>query len=597
MKQFLTILITLLYVSASLCTAFAQGKATANSGTEIPAKASQWINRELAKAKRKTLMNFKAGEFFAPDTARLIGYIKGYSPQAGFSTGMVYACNEITREDYPVIVQIHEDGRFECAIPINYPIYSAVSFNDERIDFYIQPGQTLAMLLNLEDLRKNIRFRGTTGIINNELTAFYAHLPDLPDQKIYDEKNDKTPEEFKPFLDSCLLDYSRAYQKLLETEKLSEASKTILRNNYQIVYATYLFEYENDYMRNNQMPLEFYNFLQDIPMNNKELLLTKNFSTFINRLEYCQPLSINIRKITLKKQITSKSDVEIPKIPEDKTELLMQDTIIFIFDSNETKEKKLEVENDIVTKFYQMNKQDYEDYKKKYANVVKKLTPEEIAIEEWRLKDSVYTNVLKLKSGIVYDVTKVRSLDYTFSQTLKNNKEAAWNVLTALTSNIPESFLRSEADRLFLKNFPEEQRAAYELPDTYEAKIFKDLIAPFKGKFLVVDFWATTCGPCVYAIKQHKTLREQYKGSPDVDFIFITSEEESPLQRYNEFVAEQGLKNTYRINADQYRYLRQLFRFNGIPHYALVDKDGKILDDNYDARSNLDEKLEGLIKK
>ena len=591
-------ILTLIIALASLCTALAQNKVTANSGTEIPAKVSQWIKSELAKAKRKTLMNFKAGEFFAPDTARLIGYIKGYSPQAGFSTGMIYIGNDITNEDYPVVVQIHEDGRFEGAIPINYPIYSAVSFNDERIDFYIQPGQTLAMLLNLEDLRKNIRFRGTTGIINNELTAFYAQLPDLPDQKIYNEKNDKTPEEFKSFLDSCLADYSQTYHRLLETEKLSEASKTILQNNYQIAYATYLFEYETDYMRNNQMPLEFYNFLQDIPMNNEEMLSTKNFSTFINRLEYCQPVSIDIHTIILQKSIPSKSDVEIPKRPEDKTDLLVQDTIILVFASQETKEKKLEVWKNVVTKFNQMNKQDYEEYiKKKYADFIKKLTPEEIPLEEWRLKDSIYANVLKLKPGIVFDVTKVRSLDYMFSERLKNNKEAAWNTLTALTSNIPESFLRSEADRLFLKNFPEEQRAAYELPDTYEAKIFKDLITPFKGKFLVVDFWATTCGPCVYAIKEHKTLREQYKDSPDVDFIFITSEDESPLASYNNFVKEQELKNTYRINAGQHLYLHQLFRFIGIPHYVLVDKEGKILDDNYDARSNLDTKLEELIKK
>ena len=571
MKHFFTVLISLLYVSASLCTAFAQNKVTANSGTEIPAKVSQWINRELAKAKRKTLMDFKAGEFFAKDTARLIGYIKGYNPQAGFSTGMIYARNEITNEDNPVVVQIHEDGSFEGAIPLNYPVYSQVLFNDDWIDFYIQPGQTLAMFFNMDSLHKNVRYRGATGNINNELFAFQTKLPDIPYEKIQDGRKDKTPEEFKPFLDSCLTDYAKTYQRLLGTEKLSKASKNILRNNYQIAYATYLFGYKKDYMMNNQMPLEFYNFLQNIPMNNKELLSTQDFGTFINHLEFCQPLSISIRRITLKKSITSKSDDEIPKITEDKTDLLMQDTIILIFDPNKTKEKK-------------------------YANVIKKFTPEEMAIEEWRLKDSVYTNVLKLKPGIVYDVIKIRSLDFLFGQRLENNKEAAWNVLTALTSDIPESLLRSEADRIFLKNFPEDQRGVYELPDTYEAKIFKDLIAPFKGKILIVDFWATTCGPCVYAIKQDKTLREQYKDSPDIDFIFITSEELSPLGAYNNFVKEQELTNTYRINADQYRYLRQLFRFNGIPRYVLVDKEGKILDDNYDC-SNLDTKLEELTKK
>jgi len=519
MKQIYIILISLLYVSTSLSTAFAQNKITANSATEIPAEVSQWIKSELAKAKRKTLMDFEAGEFFVPDTARLIGYIKGYCPQAGFSTGMIYACNEVTREDFPVIVQIHEDGRFESAIPMNYPKYTAVVFNDSWIQFYIQPGQTLAMLLNLEDLQKYVRYQGTTGDINNELMAFNTQLPDIPYGDIFDGMQTKTPEEFKPFLDSCLADYSQTYQQLLGTAKLSEQSKTILQNNYQITYAMQLSDYQVYRQNTKQIPLEYYDFLQDIPMNNKELLSTKDFSIFINRFEYCPPL------------------------------------LLFIA-----------------------------------------LTDEEVLLEERRLQDSIYTNVLKLKPGIVYDVTKIRSLNFVFGL-LKDNKEAARNVLTTLVSDIPESFLRSEADRLFLKNFPEEQREAYELPDTYEAKIFKDLIAPFKGKFLLVDFWATSCGPCVYNIKQHKALREQYKDSPDIDFIFITSENESPLQRYNEFVAEQELKNTYRINADQYRYLRQLFRFNGIPRYVLVDKEGRILDDNYDARSNLDTKLEELTKK
>ena len=77
---------------------------------------------------------------------------------------------------------------------------------------------------------------------------------------------------------------------------------------------------------------------------------------------------------------------------------------------------------------------------------------------------------------------------------------------------------------------------------------------------------------------------------PDVDFVFITSEELSPLGAYNNFVKEQELTHTYRINADQYRYLRQLFRFNGIPRYVLVDKEGNMLDDNA-IISNLERRL------
>jgi len=159
---------------------------------ETPAEVLTWIEDELAKSGRETLMDFEACEFFISDTARLIGYIQGYDPRAGFSTGMVYANNVITREDYPVVIQIHEDGRFEGVIPMNYPEYSSVWFGRQNISFYIQPGQTLVMLLDWEEFRmadrlrnetykfKNTRFQGVTADINSELSAFHSQLPQIP---------------------------------------------------------------------------------------------------------------------------------------------------------------------------------------------------------------------------------------------------------------------------------------------------------------------------------------------------------------------------------------------------------------------------------
>ena len=563
---------------------------------EMPSEVSKWIDDELAKANRKLLMDFKAGEFFDTDTARLIGYIKGYDPRAGFSTGIIYASNEITREDFPVIIQIHDDGHFEGIIPMNYPQYMYINFKRTNVKFYIQPGQTLAMFLDWEEFRmadrlhnisytfKNNRFQGVTGSINNELSAFQAQLSELPYRRIYDEMEGKNPYEFKSFYDECLADYSRSYHRLMETEKLSEASKTILQDDYQMMYATYLFEYE---MRNrsNQIPLEFYDFLQDIPMNRKELLSIQSFSTFINRLEYCQPFSVYIKVYDSMRPKKSYEqylfeELNISKTLEDDAYLLMKDSINIKLNSQniakETKEKLSEEWRNVFEKFEKRHERYYESYKKKYLDVIKQLTQREILPEQWRIKDSIYINELKLKQGIVYDITKIRSLDFVFKSVLKDNKEDAWNFLTALTSDIPESFLNKEADRLFLKNFPEEQRTAYELPDNYEAKIFKELIAPFKGKILLVDFWATTCGPCVANIKNHKALRERYKNSPDVAFVFITSESESPISAYDNFVKEQELINTYRISSDQYRFLRQLFRFNGIPRYVLVNRKGRI---------------------
>lgn len=45
---------------------------------------------------------------------------------------------------------------------------------------------------------------------------------------------------------------------------------------------------------------------------------------------------------------------------------------------------------------------------------------------------------------------------------------------------------------------------------------------------------------------------------------------------------EKNLKGeaSYYVTDTEYNYLRELFHFNGIPHYELVEKDGSISRDN-----------------
>jgi thiol-disulfide isomerase/thioredoxin len=585
---------------------------------EIPADVLSWIDREVAAAKRSTLMDVKAGEFFARDTVRLVGYINGYDPRAGFSSAIIYTGNVITREDFPTVIQIHADGRFEGNIPMNYPAYLSTYFENIGVNFYVEPGQTLAMLLDWEEFRmadrlrnirykfKDIQFRGAAAELNAELTPFHSQLPEIPVQKIYDEMKNKQPEEFKVFYDNLMADYTNTYHRLLAEQPLSERAKAQLRNEYKMRHATHLFEYETSYRHNHKdekLPSNFYDFLQDIPMDDKTLLSTPEFSTFINRLEYCTPFEARHHAARASPKISFTyylfEELGIQKTAEDEKFLLMQDSLpIKLNASGMTREKRNELIGEYLNAqqllLQRHGEQHSTTYSAKYVDVLKRWTAEETITERWRVVDSIYTHELKLKSGIIPDICKVRSLDFTFGQRLKDDKEDAARFLASITSSFGEPFLTLEAERIFKKNFPEEKRTAYELPNTKDAAIFKEIIAPFKGKILLVDFWATTCGPCVYNIKHHKALREKYKDSPDVAFIFITDEKLSPLSAYARFVEEQELTNAYRLSSDQYRHMRQLFRFYGIPHYVLVDREGKILDDDareYDIENRLKEIL------
>ncbi|MFV0417566.1 MAG: TlpA family protein disulfide reductase [Dysgonomonas sp.] len=619
---------------------------------EIPANVNDWINEELGKAKRKTPINLDSDEFFTKEPAKIIGYIKGYDRRLGFSTGIIYSGSEITREDYPTVIEVHEDGRFEATIPMNHPEYTYLSLSKALLNYYIEPGQTLAIVLDWDEFLeadryrndrykfKDVLFMGPLAQINKELDNVNLVLKRPPYSKVYsDEVKKMKPSEYKAYQEEFTKEYRAELQALLmketttpdsktiqainsikdndglnallEKEPLSPQTKTILGINSMVEYASFLYEYESNYKyaqkQDNQdsIPIEFYDFLQDIPLNDQRLLLSSSFSTFINRFEYCIPFeaSYNIyEQFRPKKEYDEYLFGELELLPsdEDKDFIQAMDSINhWINDAKISEQDKEKFLSEFTKKgevFHSKYEKYKDEYKKKYLDGIPEMTQVNINLERWEIKDSIYTDVLKLKPGLIYDIAKTRSLDYVLGESLKN-KDDARIFLTAFEKDISHPFLKQESERLFLKNYPDQVTAGYPLPKGDKgAEIMRKIIDPFNGKMLFVDFWGIFCGPCISGIKDKKETRAKYKDNPDFEFIFITSEGESPLDRYNIFVKEQELQNTYRLTEDEYLYLRQLFKFNGIPRYIVIDKDGLVLNDNF-SMHNFEYELPKLLGK
>lgn len=110
-------------------------------------------------------------------------------------------------------------------------------------------------------------------------------------------------------------------------------------------------------------------------------------------------------------------------------------------------------------------------------------------------------------------------------------------------------------------------------PDVADDKIFDAIVAPHRGKVVMVDLWNTWCGPCRRALTANEPEKSGDLKSADIVWVYI-ADESSPMPEYLSLLP--GIKGLhYRLTADQIGKIRNRFEVDGIPYYILVDRDGK----------------------
>ncbi len=550
-------------------------------------------------------------KFFNPGEAIISGVINGYHPRSGVDNMLVYHSNPVTSASVPYFTPIASDGTFSVAVPMECPGYvSPAGFLNQWQWYYAEPGRTLEIVLDWDDMMRSeydkrmyrifrnpeARFGGDVGEINAEL----AGAP-LPTDSHYREWASKTvPSEAADRIAEIFKKDSIALERYISDNGISDHSARILRHNLigNYIDNMMLYERELDYLQYDdpdapalKEPLtsNFFSFLNDVFRDDDIWFLANRwmnsvpnrlaFSLVMNddigagqvyRYEFMDPGFAFLRSKGV--SLTSEEE-EIEKTLNSKigtSEIVDAKGLEKFWNMFNGTVKTIAARNGLESELDSLWKDLDRNTKSNFYDAI----PENMRIWANNIKQFCGSNNVPILgqvalTGALCSYGVLNKEVYAYSEVKDILEEIK------LSDVIPNQEIFAIMERYF-SDWYENNRET--LPDDERGHVVRDIIAPYKGKMILLDLWATWCSPCRWNIEQSAEERITLRENPDFKMIFITSESDSPIDVYNDYVSKNlSEEESLRIPGDDFNRIRDLFHFNAIPHYVLIGRNGEIL--------------------
>ena len=112
-------------------------------------------------------------------------------------------------------------------------------------------------------------------------------------------------------------------------------------------------------------------------------------------------------------------------------------------------------------------------------------------------------------------------------------------------------------------------------------------LSGYKGKVVMINFWATWCGPCRQEMPQLDRLYQKYRSS---GFVLLGVNVDDDARKAGDVAAKLGI--TFPVLLDTDKAVSKLYDLSTMPSTVIIDRDGKVrylhrgylagYEDNYD---------------
>jgi peroxiredoxin len=119
----------------------------------------------------------------------------------------------------------------------------------------------------------------------------------------------------------------------------------------------------------------------------------------------------------------------------------------------------------------------------------------------------------------------------------------------------------------------------------------------FRGKNVILGFYASWCGPCVEDFQNLKIVENYFKEKKNLVMVFINMENLEDFKAFMEYNKPLGKH----LNGFENQELKKAYFTDKLPNYILIDKTGTIISDKVEEPSGdegraLIQQIERLVK-